>query len=100
MVNPYALSSRTAPKSSVSLSQSQALKKFEKFEAKLSGSLERRAKSPDKKPGATSRISLDSSNEDDVSIDDENDDVSKDEDSIFMKNLRSSNRFLKVNTTF
>lgn len=92
MVNPYALNSRSAPRSSVSLSQSQALKKFEKFEAKLSSSLERRARTPEKK---TSRTYLDSSNEEEEEVSDDMQ-GSQEDDSLFMKNLRSSNRFIKV----
>lgn len=85
MVNPYALSSRTSTKSPVRLSQSQGLKKFEKF--KMSSSVGIRSKTPDKKGP------LDSSNDEGLS----NSDGSQDEDSAFSKNLRkSSNRFIKV----
>lgn len=94
MVNPYALGSRATPKNQINLTESQALKKFEKYQSKLSSSLERRSKSPAEKKRST-RISLDSSLEDD-NVFNKNSDSDSDDDSLFLKNLKtSSNKFIK-----
>lgn len=90
MVNPYALNSRPQPKSQVNLSQSLALKKFEKFESKFTSSLEKR----DKKPSRT--FTIDSSDDEEKAGKNSDEDDDSTDDSIF-KNLRkSSNKFIKV----
>jgi hypothetical protein len=94
MVNPYALGSRATPKNQINLTESQALKKFEKYQSKLSSSLERRSKSPAEKKRST-HISLDSSLEDD-NVFNKDSDSDSDDDSLFLKNLKtSSNKFIK-----
>lgn len=100
MVNPYALASRNQPKSNVQLSSSNALKKFEKFQAKHTQSIEKRSSSSHKKKKS---ISLDSSKDLDISSDldvDENDknspEDSDDEDSILKNIKKSSNKFMKT----
>ena len=91
MVNPYLLNTgpRSAPKAQIQLSQSQAMKKFEKIQAKNSMSMEKRSGSFTKK---SNKISFDSSKDDE---EDDDDDDSDDEDSVFKNATKNSKRFMK-----
>ena len=81
MVNPYALNTRQPAKPQIQLGQSQALKKFEKFQAKYQASAS--GASPKKKYGKR---------DDD---DDDDDDDDEDEDSLFKNAKKTANKFMK-----
>jgi hypothetical protein len=84
MVNPYAVNSRQTNKPQIQLGQSQAIKKFEKFQAKYSTT------------GTTSgskkqfRKKKNSDNDSD-----DNDDDDDDDDSLFKNAKQTANKFMK-----
>ncbi|CAF0742232.1 unnamed protein product [Brachionus calyciflorus] len=86
MVNPYALNARQTQKK-VTLGQSQALKKFEKIQAKHTGKIEKKTNKFKK------NVSINSSGDENSILNDDDDDDQEDDDSVF-KNLKN-NKFVK-----
>jgi len=84
MVNPYALNTRQPAKPQIQLGQSQALKKFEKFQAKYQASAS----------GASQSNKFRKRNDDD---DDDDDD--EDDDSLFKNAKKTANKFMKKKQT-
>ncbi|RNA01078.1 hypothetical protein BpHYR1_051587 [Brachionus plicatilis] len=84
MVNPYELSSRQNQRKQVSLASSNALKKFEKLQAKHTG----------KPPKSKKSYSINSSGDENSIFRNDADDGDEDEDSVF-KNL-NKNKFVKA----
>ena len=101
MVNPYALNAssyKPVPTKQIVLGQSNALKRFEKIQAKHTASAERRSGSPGKNR-KNSRYSMDSYGIDDDDDDNEksraDDDDDEDEDSLFKNVRKNANKFMK-----
>ena len=102
MVNPYAVNAssfRPTPTKQIVLGQSNALKRFEKIQAKHTASVERRSGSPGKNR-KNSKYSIDSfgiedDDEDKSNVVDDNDDDDEDEDSLFIKAKKNANKFMK-----